>query len=1232
MKYSELIQFDPIESVVELKSADQTDAAKKLVESFVISDRMAELLRTVVFPQLQFQSPADNRGLLVVGNYGTGKSHLMAVISALAERDELRSLLNDPEVAKDAGDIAGHFQVIRAEAPSTELPLRDLVCQRLESWLSSKDIEFRFPEYSQVTSNKDDFVEMMSAFEAKFPESGLLLVLDELLDYLRARKDQELIKDLGFLREIGEVCNTTRFRFIAGVQETLFDNPRFQFVADSLKRVSQRFKQLLIVREDIAFVVSRRLLRKNAEQKEQIRKHLSAFTPLFGSMNERMEEFVDLFPVHPAYLSTFEQVTVAEKREILKTLSRSIKRIIDDEVPEARPGVIAYDSYWPEVRENPTLRSDPAIRTVIDKSKVLEDRIEQAFPKPQRKDAARRLIHGLSVHRLTTGDIDAPIGPTAEELRDDLCLFVEGLPEQDADFLRTVIESVLRDAIKTVNGQFLSVNADNGQYYLDLKKDIDFDSLIEKRGETLSKSQLDAYYFDALARVMELADQTYVSGYKIWEHEVIWRDRNSGRSGYLFFGAPNERSTAQPPRDFYIYFLQPFDPPHFSDEKKADEVFLKLKKVDEQLERVIRLYGGAREQAGSASGKNKEIYESKARDHLRDLTKWLREHMQSGYQVTCRGKSQSLAEVIRGKLPPGGSAAVSDIINTAGSVLLEPHFQDIAPDYPYFNQLITKENRGQATADALKVVSGAGVKSKNGLSVLDALELLDGERLRPGESRYAKHVVDELGKKPHNQVLNRSELIHNDSGIDYWMRFRLEPEFLVVVLAALVHSGDVVLSITGKKLDASSIDQFSKHGLDELLSFKHIERPKDLPIAPLKELFGLLGIAEGLVVDPSNREAGVRELQKEVSLRVKELVTVQSRLSSGLIFWGHNVLSENEAADVSDKLNSAKTFLEGLQAFNSPGKLKNFPHTAPDVKAQQANLTTLKDMQELVNLLNDIGPQTVYLETAEAVLPTDHPWREKVRDARADVTKKVASPKQRSASSFQRDLGRTFADLKAQYKSEYIKLFQRCRLGQAADKRKGKLTKDPRLAQLRKLAGVEMMPAQELRDYDDRLLGLKSDWSLTEDAIENHPVFNEFRPVDEHDRYRKRSAEDQLSQLEDELDRLIEDWQRVLHDNLSDPTVKDKIDLISSKPGKQAVKAFVESGELPEEIDNTFIKALQEVLSGLEKLPINTADVSAALTKGGMPCTPEQLEQRFEAYLKSLTKGKDAQKLRIVIE
>ena len=107
------------------------------------------------------------------------------------------------------------------------------------------------------------------------------------------------------------------------------------------------------------------------------------------------------------------------------------------------------------------------------------------------------------------------------------------------------------------------------------QKSDDYDAQIEKRAESLDDAQLDRYYYQALTRVLECREATDVAGYKIWEHELEWRERHASRLGYLFFGAPNERSTAVPPRDFYLYFIQPYAPPRFRDEKKADEVFFR---------------------------------------------------------------------------------------------------------------------------------------------------------------------------------------------------------------------------------------------------------------------------------------------------------------------------------------------------------------------------------------------------------------------------------------------------------------------------------------------------------------------------------------------------------------------------------------------------------------------------------------------------------------------------------
>ncbi|MDY0176984.1 MAG: DUF6079 family protein, partial [Lentisphaeria bacterium] len=231
MKYADLIQFDPIETVVQLSSASRAASALKLVKSYVISEQMSDRLINLVFPQLQFEQPQDNKGLLIVGNYGTGKSHLMSVISALAENQELVQHLNDPQVAEAANSISGRFKVIRTSIGGVETSLRNILTNTLEKQLADMGVAYTFPPVDEIGNHKGAFEEMMSAFQQKYPDQGLLLVLDELLDFLRGRTDQSLVLDLSFLREIGELCRDLRFRFVAGVQEAIFDSQAFAFVA-----------------------------------------------------------------------------------------------------------------------------------------------------------------------------------------------------------------------------------------------------------------------------------------------------------------------------------------------------------------------------------------------------------------------------------------------------------------------------------------------------------------------------------------------------------------------------------------------------------------------------------------------------------------------------------------------------------------------------------------------------------------------------------------------------------------------------------------------------------------------------------------------------------------------------------------------------------------------------------------------------------------------------------------
>lgn len=63
-----------------------------------------------------------------------------------------------------------------------------------------------------------------------------------------------------------------------------------------------------------------------------------------------------------------------------------------------------------------------------------------------------------------------------------------------------------------------------------------------------------------------------------------------------------------------------------------------------------------------------------------------------------------------------------------------------------------------------------------------------------------------------------------------------------------------------------------------------------------------------------------------------------------------------------------------------------------------------------------------------------------------------------------------------------------------------------------------------------------------------------------------------------------------------------------------------------------FVNAVQEALSGLEKISVKGDEIKQALLQGGSPATPDDLRKRFEAFLNDRCKGKDATKLRFVVE
>jgi hypothetical protein len=1223
VKYKDLVNFDPVESIIKLTDANKKQDAERFVRTYVMSDSMADALISIVLPQLQFENTVDNKGIFIVGNYGTGKSHLMSVISAIAENKDMLDLMKNERFKREAECIAGKFEVLRFEIGASKMDLRDIVTREIEKDLYKRGIEYKFPSMEEVSNTTDSLVEMMNLFQEKYPDKGYLIVVDELLDYLRHLTEQKMVLALTFLREMGEVSKVTRIRFMAGLQESLFESGQFSFVADSLNRVKARFEQIMIKKQDISYVVSERILKKNERQKAWIREHLAKFGPLYKNLADRLEEYVNLFPIHPSYIETFEKVYIAEKREVLKTISITIKNLLEKEVPEDDTGIISYDSYWDFIKDNPGMRSDADIREVIEKSGVLESLIEHSYTRPQYKPMAKRIIYALSVKRLTTGDIHAPLGLTVDNMKDDLFLYTQ-MPEMEESFLKTTIETVMKEILKTVSGQFITYNRDNEQYYLDLKKDIDYDAKIQARADFIEDEDINKYYYSIILKAMEWERPEYVGGRRIYQYELTWEERNVERRGYLFMGLPNERTTAQPPRDFYIYFLPPYGNNKHDGVTRPDEVYFEFANRDEKVDEYIRMYAAAMSMYDISSGSSKSVYYDKAGAYQKKAVEWIREHIKECFEVRYDGECRTILYWLKSRAAV--EITIKDYIDMTASTCLSPYFAGKYPDYPRFSVLVTQKNTRELFKSAINYI--AGKKTDVGAKVLDSLGLLDEEKnISPEHSIYAKHFINLVNKLPEQQVLNREEIfdrINADEELD--KKFKLEPWWVLVIMASLIYSGDITLTTSAKKYDATMLEEMAADNTADLLQFKHCQRPMDIPIEALKCLFKYLDIPPGQITNPNTRAAAVEMMLKRINDMLGKIIDAQKFMYGEINIWGKPVINESKKQNYKEALLRFREFLDTLKKYNTPAKLKNFKPISREIEDYFKALEIIKELNVLKSFKQEIDPYASYLASAELVLK-DEAWGKKVTDIKHEIENIIKEP-----AGIDDDISRRLTSRLRQIKDEYIQkymdLHKKYRLDLSGDERRKKILNGNLKQNLEKLTGIkDIIPQGKLKEQIDRLSSLKVCFALIEDNMKNTAVCPHcnFNPADG-----ERSVFGELDSIEDALDKLYEEWKNILVNFIDDPRVSENIGFLREEQ-QRALKPLIEGRALPEKVDAVFVSAINDLSRGLEKIEVSAKDIESKVFGSG-PSTLEDLKKRFMDFLDEISRGRDAGKIRIILK
>ncbi len=1220
MKYKELIQFDPIDEIIKFDKLENDDYRAKLVKNFVCSTAFEERIIPQICSKLDLGAGTETKGIQIVGNYGTGKSHLMSLFSIIAENADYLDMVQSAKAKDWLKTIAGKYLVYRFELGNTQ-ELWDIITYRIDEALEQWGVDYCISEDDSPASYTDKLQKMMAAFEEKYPDKGFMLVIDEMLSYLKGRSEPaKLNRDLAVLQALGQMSDRTHFRMVFGVQELIYRSPEFQFAKDMLGRVNERYVDLTIQKEDVQFIVQQRLLQKDEHQKSWIRKHLQKYESMFPQIGHNLDSYVNLFPVHPTYFENFSLIRIGKsQREVLKTLSNKFKTIIDQEVPDETPGLICYDSYWQDMISNVDLKADPDVSKVSDIVEIVDQKIEDNFTRglAPKKKLAHRIVSAAAI-KMLQGDLSKQNGVTADALANDLC-HVDITCESYDELVDLVFTRLLKSIEDATQGQYFEKG--NNEYHLRLEGGVNYENKVKVYASSMGNSQKDEYFFKFLTEIFMLGEPDYRPTFKIWPHAIEWQSHKCTRDGYIFMGDPNSRSTTHPEQHFYIYFMPIFDTDSINRQAVNDSVYFLMDGLDDSFKEFVALYGSAVALEGDAPSDEKPKYKQLREKYFKEARNLFNNQFLPKTIVEYMGEQHPMVGM------PGSQAdTLIDAVSGITSFIMEEQFTTENPNYPSFAALpqpMTASNRENLLRSARQKIASQTTQNRNGEAILMGLGLWEDGRLNTEHSQYARSLKQKLEAKG-GKVLNRDEVLevfYQPTNEYISSDFHIEADLEMLVIATMAQQGEVEIVLNGgNRINASNIANINSITNQDNYTFVNICPPKGLNVALIRELMlGILGTDRTAELD--DRESSVfADLCSQAQIMENKVVRLEHDINGGYYFAGNiEIISEEKARALTNEFDRLKGMCNQIQRYNTKAKMRNIEWPVDVVRTTMTE--TRKKMEELSTMLRELDDfkQIIsYLRTAQSNIP-EGDFKKEITDAIEQITTVVTQSKN-VRDTYKNSLEALRERYAVWYMDEYLKAHissidagKLQRLTNCDNKRVCDIVNEasfvnPLLYDQWKQKASKLKPANP---------------SVTKQAILNIPT-----SVDGFNPAVHTGMLPSISELEDELEVIYNGYDMQFHDALEDPTTQRNKEMLSEVE-KTTIQQFVD-GVI--KLDVQYARPLMEIIKKLQhsftRIEISNSDIAQIFSR---PMNKQQALDALADYIDNKSRGHRPEDVRIIV-
>lgn len=467
-RVGDLIDVPEIRTVIQLRDLRDSHLRRMILSSFVVTEEVLNSLRST----LSALSGPEGRGIFLKGNFGSGKSHFLSMLSLVLRQPENWGALLEqtPELKESRGGLGDRqFLVVEIsliQHRGTEF-LEDIFLGEIFRELSS-----RLGETFEGTDSRPGTFEKIGRTVRRLGLAGLVLLVDELSEFLRSKTDPHAYnEDIRFLQYLGEEASSFPLWVVASLQEWIEETGEIN--QETFNKIKDRYPvRITLGRAHIEELVSHRLIRHREGAKAAIREIYSSLRSYFPSFPVDEARFSRLYPVHPATVALLDRLKplFSEHRGIIDFIhyrlkgdaQRGIPSFLDRPAEELLGPAAIFDHFLQRIRE--TAETQPFLEKAF---QAYQDEIPEIFKDPDQQKVALEAVKILVLLAMSP----VKIRYTVRHLAEMILFRVTPLDEKvNYDYLRDILERLQRESsyLAVIPGK----DRLDDQIAIDLKADI----------------------------------------------------------------------------------------------------------------------------------------------------------------------------------------------------------------------------------------------------------------------------------------------------------------------------------------------------------------------------------------------------------------------------------------------------------------------------------------------------------------------------------------------------------------------------------------------------------------------------------------------------------------------------------------------------------------------------------------------------------------------------------------